>query len=139
MFWIVVYTLLSIPIYVQSSLPSTPSLQSNRNEWVDVTSDYQFVNSQRPMSPISNSYQDPETLIFVGISTFRDSRCTTTIENLFHKAKNPDRIRIGIIQQRHTEEDHFDCINDFCGGANNRQCKRRHQMRYIEFSHQDSR
>ncbi len=45
----------------------------------------------------------------------------------------------GIVQQRHTEDDHFDCINDYCGGGPNKPCARREQLRFIEFTHQDSR
>jgi hypothetical protein len=49
----------------------------------------------------------------------------------------------GLVQQRHTEDDHFDCVTDFCGGGGGgglaKPCPRRSQIRVIEYTHQDSR
>lgn len=43
----------------------------------------------------------------------------------------------GVVQQRHTEDDHFHCINDYCNHQKDRnQCKRRSQLKMIEFTHQ---
>jgi len=148
----------SLSSEVLTHVPSTPSIYNDRGEWKDVTGK---PSSATLPQLTSKSYLDDEALIFVGISSYRDSRCVQTIRNLFQKAKYPDRIRIGkspllffntyssltlsfplsigIIQQRHTEEDHYDCVNDFCGGGPKRPCKRRHQLRFIEYSHQDTR
>jgi hypothetical protein len=48
-----------------------------------------------PMALMSDSWRDPSTLIFVGIIHYRDQRCSSTLYNLFSKAKHPDRLRIG--------------------------------------------
>lgn len=48
-----------------------------------------------PLPPISSSWQDPNAEIFVGVSHYRDSRCTDTLNNIFKKAKYPDRIKVG--------------------------------------------
>lgn len=37
--------------------------------------------------------------IYVSISSFRDWRCRVTIESIFGRAKYPDRIRVGVVDQ----------------------------------------
>lgn len=37
--------------------------------------------------------------IFVAIASYRDFECRTTVEDIFLRAKNPDRIRIGVTDQ----------------------------------------
>ena len=49
----------------------------------------------------------------MGIASFRDSRCGQTLFNLFHKAKFPDRISVGVVQQN--DEGDSGCLEDFCG------------------------
>lgn len=77
----------------------------NGDNWIDV--DYQQFQTK---APISTSFKDPSTEIFVSVASFRDARCALTLKNIFTKAKNPKRIRVGVINQIHTEEDHVDCI-----------------------------
>jgi hypothetical protein len=40
-----------------------------------------------------------KSLIFVNIACYRDPECLPTIQDLFHKASNPDRIRVGLVLQ----------------------------------------
>ncbi|RYH19118.1 hypothetical protein EON65_26500 [archaeon] len=56
--------------------------------------------STAPMPPNSDSWKDPDSLIFVGIASYRDQRCATTLANLFTKAQYPDRLRIGQYPQQ---------------------------------------
>ena len=40
-----------------------------------------------------------ERTIYVGIASYRDFECRTTAEDIFRRAKNPRRIRIGVVDQ----------------------------------------
>ena len=48
--------------------------------------------------------------IFVSVATYRDSSCTTTISEIFSKAKYPNNIYVGITQQNKKEDS--DCHLD---------------------------
>jgi hypothetical protein len=50
--------------------------------------------------------------IYVAVASFRDTRCGQTIVNLLSKAKYPERIRIGIVQQNLDGD--VDCIAKYC-------------------------
>lgn len=95
----------------------------------------------RPFGPAISS----DTTIFVGISSFRDNRCGVTLFNLFKKAKFPNRIHVGVAQQIHTEDDHYDCIRDYCalsgfvGESTLHRCPYVNQIHTIVFSYLDSR
>lgn len=43
--------------------------------------------------------------IFVGIASFRDWHCRYTVESLFLRAKYPERIRVGVVDQLRPDED----------------------------------
>jgi hypothetical protein len=43
--------------------------------------------------------------IFVGIPSFRDLHCRHTVESLFSRAKYPERIRVGVVDQINSEKD----------------------------------
>jgi len=66
----------------------------------------------QPYPPKTDSYNSKETSIFVGISSFRDSRCPKTLYNLFTKAINPHRVTIGLVQQNALKD--IDCVEKFC-------------------------
>ncbi len=77
------------------SSQETPAL-FNSEEWLALSSEEDKKNSGMPLPPPpSDSWKDPETRIFVGISSFRDNRCPLTLKNLFSKAKYPKRIFVG--------------------------------------------
>lgn len=89
-----------------------------------------------PLPPLSDSYTDPKALIFVGIAHYRDQRCSRTLFSLFSKAKHPERLRIGLVQQIHTEADNFHCLQDFCA-AYGKYCQHKEeQFRLLELTHQ---
>jgi hypothetical protein len=54
--------------------------------------------------PISDSWMNPSTEIFISISNFLDSdRCALSIRNYLSKAKYPNRLKFGeLILSRHT-------------------------------------
>ncbi len=111
-------------ILLLSLLRLLPSSSSGGNKpvvydgtaWYEIAPIDQVSTSQqqRPLPPISNSWKDPNVEIYVSIVSFRDSeRCANTLKDLFAKAKYPDRIRVGLVQQ--TAQDEKDCMDLFCG------------------------
>ena len=80
-------------LLLSSSLYATPSPSIwNGESYVPVTYEQ---SEAKPVPPVSQSWKDPNTEIFIGISHYRDSRCADTLKNLFSKAKFPDRLKIG--------------------------------------------
>ncbi len=73
------------------ALPTEPSI-NNIDSWVPVKYEKGDV---KPLPPVSESWKDPNTEIFIGISHYRDSRCASTVNNIISKSKYPDRIKIG--------------------------------------------
>lgn len=65
---------------------------SNTETWIPIVKDN---SAGKPLPPMSNSWKDPNTAIFVGISHYRDQRCAVTLKNIYSKAKNPLRIYVG--------------------------------------------
>ena len=66
-------------------------------------------HGQRLMTPaeaesIGSLYDGRET-IFVSVASYRDPECRPTVENLYLRAKYPDRIRVAIIDQIDPEGD----------------------------------
>lgn len=115
---------------------SSPSIY-NSEDWVNFTPNYD-ASDQRPPPPVSGSWRDSNTKIFIGISEFRDNRCAVTLQNIFSKAKNPYRIHVGLVQQIHTEEDHIDCIAAYCKQAGHG-CPHKEQIKTITLSYLDAR
>ena len=50
--------------------------------------------------------------MFITIASFRDKLCPVTLFNIFTKAKYPERITVGVVQQN-LEED-IDCYEEYC-------------------------
>ncbi len=66
-----------------------------------------------PYPPKDKLYEKSDTPLFIGISSFRDSQCPKTVYDLYRKAKHPERITIGIVQQWKSDED-IDCLEGYC-------------------------
>lgn len=79
------------------------------NGWLALVDDD---SSPLPPPPKSDSWKRPDTTIFLGISSYRDKRCPQTLKNYFTKAKYPERIRIGVVQQNARED--VDCVAEYC-------------------------
>lgn len=120
------------------NIPSFPAIY-NTETWVPIRGEVSPNDAAPPKSQPAVPYEsNPNTVIFIGLVEYRDARCSRTIDNLLSKAKYPDRLRIGkraliiyqescihlflnvlgVVQQRHTEEDHYHCIKDYCAGHN---------------------
>ena len=128
--FVVIFSLLS----VHSVFPQKAAI-FNSDEWVSISNS--DTTSILP-NPITYADQENNAEIFIGISEYRDNRCPTTLNNIFSKAKYPQRIRVGLVQQIHTEEDHIDCITSYCGIAKGG-CIYKSQIDTVTFSFQDSR
>jgi len=71
-----------------------------------------------PYKPVSESWKSNDVSIFLSISSFRDKLCPKTLFNLFTKAGNPSRIKVGIVQQN--TPDDLDCLEEYCNMYANR-------------------
>jgi len=52
-------------------------------------------------------------LLHVGLASYRDPLCPTTLYNMFTKAKKPSKIHVRVIQQNDPELD-VDCLEAYC-------------------------
>ena len=66
----------------------------------------------RPYPPKSHNYVYVDTPLYVSISAYRDWRCARTLYYLYTKAKYPERVFAGIVQQN--EEGDEDCVLEYC-------------------------
>lgn len=108
-------------------------------DWDDLQSLPMSAHLPKP----SDSWKSPSTEIFVGISHYRDGRCSETLKNLFEKAKNPERVHVGIIAHIHTEEDKMNCKRDYCRsvghGLDTGRCPHAERISQIDVSFKDAR
>lgn len=65
-----------------------------------------------PPPPKTSSWKRSDASIFVGVSSFRDRRCPQTLVNFFTKAKYPERVTVGVVQQNDHED--VDCVVEYC-------------------------
>ncbi|CAM9686958.1 unnamed protein product, partial [Hapterophycus canaliculatus] len=65
-----------------------------------------------PPPPKSTSWKRSDATLFVGVSAFRDKRCPQTLVNFFTKAKYPERLTVGVVQQNNHED--VDCVVEYC-------------------------
>lgn len=71
--------------------------------------DDQYVNIIQELSIEVPVDVKPLETIFVAISSYRDPRCTHTVEKLFQQAEYPERLRVAVVDQT-SEEDEI-CID----------------------------
>ncbi|CAM9805657.1 unnamed protein product, partial [Choristocarpus tenellus] len=69
-------------------------------------------SAPQPPSPKSDSWRRKDTTIFIGVSSFRDKRCPATLYNFYTKAKYPERIVVGVVQQNAFDD--VDCVTEYC-------------------------
>ncbi|CAJ1966491.1 unnamed protein product [Cylindrotheca closterium] len=82
-------------------------------EWHEIVDDdgdeHQQVHGKVPLAPILNG----DGRIFVSIPSYRDGeRCGKTVMDIFQKAKDPDNIIVGIVDQSY--EDDKSCLEVYC-------------------------
>eukprot|EP00980_Cylindrotheca_fusiformis_P016687 scaffold5024_cov136-Cylindrotheca_fusiformis.AAC.16 len=81
------------------------------------------------------SYHDGRETIFAAVASYRDSRCLSTVEDLYSRARYPDRIRIAIVDQRKGDDEACrrsveECEKD----PHLPYCMYRHLIDYIEYN-----
>lgn len=79
------------------------------NGWIALVDDD---SSPLPPPPKTDSWKRYDTSLFVGVSSFRDKRCPQTLVNYFTKAKYPNRVMVGVVQQNN--HDDVDCVTEYC-------------------------
>ena len=117
-------------------------LVSDGSTWVDFKGREQRSGKFSPPPPISASWKETDTTIFVGISSFRDKRCSDTLKHVFSRADHPERISVGLINHIHTENDHgIKCLEDYCKSMGNivGKCKHENQITVMDVSFLDAR
>ena len=76
-----------------------------------------------PHPPQSDDWRRNDTKLFVGIAAFRDQLCGRTLLNLFTKATYPERLFVGVVDQRAAEDK--SCLEVFCDLLGDKErCKR---------------
>lgn len=103
---------------------------ASESGWDDFTVANSFTP---PTAPISESWKDPTSKIYVSVSSFRDYRCPYTLNNLFSKAEFPERLHVGLINQKRQETKDKDCLQEYCriaGGG----CKFKAQIYNMDIS-----
>ncbi len=119
---------------------SKPSLfDEQKGEWEDISNLPTSVQMPLP----DDSWKSSSADIFVGISHYRDARCSETLTNLFQKAAFPDRIHVGVIAHIHTEEDKMHCKRDYCSATGHSlesgRCPHADRISQIDVSFKDAR
>jgi hypothetical protein len=80
-------------------------------KWIPYEADTSYKNYHPP--PVkSSSWKNGSSSLFVMIASFRDKLCPKTLFNLYSKAKYPNRIYIGLVEQNLPEDG--DCLKEYC-------------------------
>ena len=96
-------TKLSVPCFW-----SDPLLNGNLMSSKLATKIGTYVDGETDIDPKSKGLPDERT-IFVGIASYRDWQCRYTVESIFNRAKFPNRIRVGVIDQITQDEGDPSC------------------------------
>ena len=71
--------------------------------------------------------------IFVSVASYRDNECKTTVFDMFAKAKSPDSVYVGVVQQNKEQKE--DCF-DLCPDCSKR--KQSGHIRVTNFSYMEA-
>ena len=84
------------------------------NEWMALSEPLETVeySLQWPVEP--EREDEARASIFVGLAAFREPRCGRTLNDAFRRAKHPERVFIGVVDQLASQVDAFSCIEDYC-------------------------
>ncbi|CAM9364997.1 unnamed protein product [Choristocarpus tenellus] len=96
----------------RSNLIEIGELYNGRVEPKGFVPIYRNKSAPQPYPPVSNSWNLPETSLWVGIASFRDSRCGKTLFNMFSKAGHPKRVFAGVVQQNDDGDE--SCLENYC-------------------------
>ncbi|KAJ1457892.1 GlcNAc-domain-containing protein [Pelagophyceae sp. CCMP2097] len=87
-------------------------------KWVKVVdAEDVFKEAPRACAPRDEAADHSGSIIFAAIASYRDDLCATTLHGLFRRAKYPDRIQVGIVQQNAPGD--ADCVERYCELASN--------------------
>lgn len=64
--------------------------------------------------PVGEAHLRNDSTILVLLSGLQDPRCAGTIANVFTRAKHPERMRVGMVDQK-APESNYDCVATYCG------------------------
>jgi hypothetical protein len=104
------------PAAAADNLESTASAIYNNKKWKSIQQT-KSDDTIKPFPPSDNSYESPTTEIYISIGNFMDGdRCAKTIDNYISKAKYPNRLNFGIIEQINTEVTPYEegCVLSYC-------------------------
>lgn len=87
-----------------------PCIYVSAHNWIPFE-DISYKN-HHPFPIKSSSWRDEKATLFLMIASFRDKLCPHTLFNLYTKAKYPDRIHVGLVQQNLAEDG--DCLKEYC-------------------------
>lgn len=98
---------------------------------------YQNGMDGRASTWYGSSYEGEET-IFVAIASYRDEKCTSTVEDIFERAKHPERLRVAIVDQLVPGVDQRCAVPEktCADDKNSILCKFRHLIDRIEYDAQ---
>jgi hypothetical protein len=65
-----------------------------------------------PFPPLTDSWNKSTSSLYFTIASFRDKLCPRTLFNLYTKAKYPNRIIAGVVQQNIDGD--IDCLEEYC-------------------------
>lgn len=68
----------------------------------------------KPFPPKGDSHVRNDTSMMILLSAYRDPRCAQTTANVFLRATYPQRMHVGIVQQKQDTGDEFDCVALYC-------------------------
>jgi hypothetical protein len=95
-------------VYAHVCDTGVPCVYVSKDNWV--TYSKPSVEPQYP--PVTQSWKDPNAKLFVMIASFRDKLCPMTLFNAFTKAKYPNRLFPGVVQQNMPTD--VDCVVEYC-------------------------
>lgn len=93
----------------EAKVTSNGAMVWDGNGWIALVDDDK---APLPPPPKTDSWKRSDTTLFIGVSSFRDKRCPQTLVNYFTKAKYPQRVTIGVVQQNDHED--VDCVTEYC-------------------------
>ena len=88
-----------------------PNIVLQEGNWEAIPSDTYTIKPQPPL-PYDNKYLLNDTTIIVLVASFRETRCSETLYNMFKRAEYPSRVYFGVVQQNNDDDE--DCQYGYC-------------------------
>ena len=89
-----------------------PNIVYNKGKWLKVVDDGQ---GPQPLPPATDAHLRNSTTVLVMIAALRESRCASTLADLFAKADHPGRVHVALVQQNLPGDP--DCVAEACTAA----------------------